>query len=437
MTDSAKKVGVGFLGPQPYMDAALEDLRKTYDVHVLNPKGWSDEEISAVVEDCKEKGIEVVAGYAQKDAFHHILINEGLGNPVMRRKAFVYCMNKYLMRTLESKPFWFIPIDPIAETDDEIIAEVTEWPFMLKNTSLSLGRGIYKIKDPDELRRVLADYRADTKLQEMIASDVAAYAKGMDPAELPEVMPPFVGEHLVDMNSCIEYCYEGYITADGEIVHYALTEEVYFADHAALGYITPPISIDTEKAAEIEAWVDDYMGKMRDLGYLNQFFNLEFWILADGTIALTEINPRAAHSYHYNYLYSFGDSLYGDNLELALHGKKLPGKTPWMKWVDGETKQYTLIALITSNETGKVSDILDYDYVDKLENEDGVLIRHTRHKDDVLTDADMTAAGVMLQQMWLTGATQSDVIAREREIRSKIYKHKQTAHQYPSYWVAD
>ncbi len=437
MSGSAeKKMGIGFLGPQPYMAAALDELREKYDVHVLNPSGWSDEEMDAVAAECREKGIEVVAGYAQKDAFHHILINERLGNPVMRRKAFVYCMNKYLMRTQEANPFWFIPIDPIAETDEEIIAKVDEWPFMLKNTSLSLGRGIYKIKDEDALRRVLADYRADTALQERIAADVAAFSKDMED-DLPEVMPPFVGEHLVDMNSCIEYCYEGYITADGEIVHYALTEEVYFADHAALGYITPPISISTDKIAEIEAWVEDYMGRLRDLGYLNQFFNLEFWILADGTIALTEINPRAAHSYHYNYQFSFGDSLYGDNLELARYGKKLPGKTPWSKWRDGETQQYTLIALITSNETGKVSDILDYEYVAKLENEEGVLIRHVRQPDDVLDDADMTAAGVMLQQMWVTGATQSDVIAREREIRSKIYKHEQTAHQYPSYWVAE
>lgn len=41
-----------------------------------------------------------------------------------------------------------------------------------------------------------------------------------------------------------------------------------------------------------------------------------------------EINPRAAHSYHYNYEYCFGTILYGDNLELAAHGEKLPGKTP-------------------------------------------------------------------------------------------------------------
>lgn len=427
---------VGFLGPQPYMEAALEDLRKTYDVHVLNPVGWSDEEMDAVADDCRSKNIEAVAGYAQKDAFHHILINERLGNPVPQRKAFLYCMNKYLMRTLESNPFWFVPIDPVTQSDEEIIDSIAEWPFMLKNTSLSLGRGIYRIKDADRLREVLAEYRANEDLQRQIASDVAAYTEGMDEADMPEVMPPFIGEHLVDMNTCIEYCYEGYITADGEIVHYALTEEVYFDDHQALGYITPPISLGTEKINEIEAWVEDYMGRMRDLGYLNQFFNLEFWILADGTIALTEINPRAAHSYHYNYQYSFGNSLYGDNLELARTGKHVPGETPWEKWRTNQTQCYTLIALITSQRTGTVSDILDYDYVRRLEEDEHVLIRHTRKADDVLTSEDMTAAGVMLMQMWLTGESRDDVIAREREIRSKIYRDPADSgvEKYPAYW---
>ena len=166
----SSKVAVGFLGPQPYMATALEELRETYDVHVLTPDGWSEQEMDAVAADCRAKGVEAVAGYAQKDAFHHVLINERLGNAVPRRLAFLHCMNKYLMRTLEADAFWFVAIDPLAQSDDEIIDSIAEWPFMLKNTSLSLGRGIYKIKDEDGLRQVLAAYRADTDLQQLIAA---------------------------------------------------------------------------------------------------------------------------------------------------------------------------------------------------------------------------------------------------------------------------
>ena len=50
-------------------------------------------------------------------------------------------------------------------------------------------------------------------------------------------------------------------------MHYALTEEVYFKNHQALGYMTPPFSFPASKAPMIEAWINDYMGKLSDLGY--------------------------------------------------------------------------------------------------------------------------------------------------------------------------
>ena len=423
----------GFLNPQPYMGMALEEMRRHMDIEVLTPETWDDAEIEDVVALCKEKGIRSVGGFAQKDAFHHILINEKLGNVAPSRRAFFYCMNKYLMRTLESNAFYFDLVDPLKESDDEIVAKIKEWPFMLKNTSLSLGRGIFKIENEEALRAVLAGYRKDKPLQELIASQYASYLKGIDPSEAPEVAPPFIAEYMVDMNQAIEYCYEGYITPHGEIVHYALTEEVYFSNHQALGYITPPISIDSKIAEKIEAWVEDYMGKLSNLGYRGQFFNLEFWIMPDDSIALTEINPRAAHSYHYNYQYSFGNSLYEDNFKLAA-GLEPDKDTPWAKWRRGDPHKFTLIALITGRDTGKVSEILDYDYLEYLEKEEKILVRHTRQRDDVLNDADMTAAGVMLLQMWLVGDTRNDVIRKEREVRARIYRHPQEDDTYPSYW---
>lgn len=428
------KISVGFLSPQPYMAEAIEKMASTWEIHTIEPLGWEEEQVEKTVAECQSKGIESVGGFAQKDAFNHILINEKLGNAVPSRLAFFYCMNKYLMRTLESNPFFFAPVDPLAESDEEIIAKIPddEWPFMLKNTSLSLGRGIFKVKNPEELREVLASYRKDTDLQEMIAGQYKHYLKGIDPDKVPKVAPPFIAEHMVDMNKAIEYCYEGYITQEGEVVHYALTEEVYFSNHQALGYVTPPVSIDASMADKIEAWVDDYMGKFSDLGYRNQFFNLEFWIFPDGEIRLTEINPRAAHSYHYNYLYSCNNSLYGDNFELARGGKP-EQDTAWKKWRRGEDFKFTLIILITGKEPGLVSDILDYDYVEELERE-GILIRHTRQREDVLTAKDMTAAGVMLQQMWVVGDTREDVIRREHEIRKKIYRKEQAGSDYPPYW---
>ena len=415
------------------MERAIEEMSKRIQVEVVNAKTWEDREIDKIAADCKSKGIKSVGGFAQKDAFHHILINKKLGNKAPSRIGFLYCMNKYLMRTLEENPFFFDSVDPLTESDEDIAGKIKEWPFMLKNTSLSLGRGIYKIKDKEELSAVLKSYREDKKLQELIQFQYDSYLKDVDRSKLPNNIPPFIAEHMVDMSQAVEYCYEGYVTADGEVVHYALTEEVYFSNHQALGYVTPPISINNNMASKIGSWIDTYMGKMAELGYVNQFFNIEFWIMPDGTIALTEINPRAAHSFHYNYLYSFEASLYEDNFKLAA-GEPLPDKTPWKMWQNGEDFKYTLIVLITANQTGIVSDILDYDYIGHLEKNEGILIRHTRCKDDELTDKDMTAAGVMLLQIWVVGDSREDVIRKEHDVRKKIYKTPQEDAKYPSYW---
>ncbi|MCG5529664.1 hypothetical protein LRD18_02090 [Halorhodospira halochloris] len=425
----------GVINPQPYMEPALKQLSESCEVRRLTPQGWGREEIGAIADYCRDNRLSAVAGFAQKDAFHHILINEQLGNPVPGRIGFFYCMNKYLMRTLEQDPFFFAAVDPLHESDEEVAAKIPaqEWPFMLKNTSLSLGRGIFKIKDSEELSRVLASYRQDKELQHEITRQYAAYLDGVETQQAPEQAPPFVAEHLVDMNRAIEYCYEGYVTPDGEVVHYGLTEEVYFSNHQALGYLTPPVSISRDMAEQIERWVGGYMSSLVELGYRNQFFNLEFWLMPDGDIHLTEINPRAAHTYHYNYAYSFGNSLYADNLRLAA-GLAPSQPTPWQKWRDGEEHIYTLIVLITARESGRVADILDYEYIRHLEQDEGVLFRHVKRPDEEIRAEDLTAAGVMLMQLWITGRNSAEIIAREREIRQKIYRNPQDAMEYPPYW---
>jgi len=84
---SLTKQSVGFLNPQPYMDRAIDDMRENFDVHVLFPETWDADEINAIAAQCRDANIQAVAGFAQKDAFHHILINEALGNTVPSRLA--------------------------------------------------------------------------------------------------------------------------------------------------------------------------------------------------------------------------------------------------------------------------------------------------------------------------------------------------------------
>jgi hypothetical protein len=85
-------------------------------------------------------------------------------------KAFLVAMNKYLQRTIEVNPFWYVDIDPEVNTNEELVAKVpkNEWPFMLKNTSLSLGKGVFRCKVPADMLEILNMFRADANLQKEI-----------------------------------------------------------------------------------------------------------------------------------------------------------------------------------------------------------------------------------------------------------------------------
>merc|ERR1711916_207989 len=245
-------------------------------------------------------------------------------------------------------------------------------------------------------------------------------------AKLPAV-PPFIGEHMVDMTrGWVEYCIEGCVTEGGENCLYGLTEEVYFDDHQTLAYITPPCSYGHEWIPQLEDYTNADMAELIPFGYLRQFYNIEFWATfdtEDGSpeFAFCEINPRCAHTFHFGYLFAYGTNLYKDNWDLVLNDS-LPVDTPWKQWVNGENKVCCEI-LITAKQEGKVSDLLDYEYVDHIEKEEVDLIRHIKDRNYVLTADDASSgAGCTMLQIWITTDTAEEAAKREKEIRSKIYK---------------
>jgi len=420
---------------QPYMENAIDLLRNEYNIHILQPNGWDESEINKYVAECTEKNIVGVCGFAQKDALHHLIINEKLGNKSISPLALLICFNKFLQREQETTPNWYTDINPEDKSDDDLIAKIKEWPYILKNTSLSLGKGVFFCKDAENMQEILAEYRGDKELIAEIKRVISAITTRIPQSDMPNMVPSFVAEHAIDMNKQIEYCYEGCVLGDGSLVHYGFTEEVYFKNHSALGYITPPVNFPSSKASLVEEYMSDYMEKLIAKGYKQQFFNTEIWFdpAKEGNWSFCEINPRCAHSYHYNYLYCYGTQLFRDNIELAVFGRA-PKVTPWQLWKEGKGR-VTLIVLITTKTPGTVQDILNYDYIEHLEKVEKILIRHNKKPDDVLTAKDMTTAGVMCLQMWVVADDHKSVATKEAEIRQKIYKVLQEGNDYPQYWM--
>ena len=159
MAEQAKP-RIGLINPQPYMSKYLEEIKQTWDIVLITPDegDHSPATMKKWAQFCRDNGLKHVVGLAQKDSWSHCLINRELGNTSISALAYLIAMNKFMQRTIEPHPFWFEACDPMAEADDVLAAKVTnakEWPCMLKNTSLSLGRGVFRIKTPEAMMKIL------------------------------------------------------------------------------------------------------------------------------------------------------------------------------------------------------------------------------------------------------------------------------------------
>jgi len=439
---------LGLLNPQAYMTKYLQELSHRYNIIVLNPDETDSSlpTIKALAKQAKDAGCSCVVGLAQKDSWQHALINREMGAVSISSLAYLVAMNKYMQRTIEKKTFFFKPCTPETESNDEIFAKIPseEWPCMLKNTSLSLGRGVFRCKTPEAMAKILDEYRGDKSLQAAIKKtndDILDHFTDDDKSKLDCDVPPFIIEHCVNLElGWVEYCYEGCITDDGQLVHYGFTEEMYSTEHAGLAYITPPMSYPRSKIPELEVYVSDYMDGLIQKGYLKQFFNLEIWGLigADDSVefCFCEINPRCAHAYHIPYKIAYGTNLWADNFDLVMHNTK-PQYSPWSKWVSGDCS-VSLQALINvmGSEGKKVNEILDYRVVDHLERKGKVeLVRHTKQRDYTITADDAASgAGCTLLQIFCRVTSHDEAAAHEVAVRDVVYTIKQDDSQ-PDWWL--
>merc|ERR1719353_1746670 len=266
------------------MEKYLKEIEDKYDLTYITDiddgsKGpgsiidSSREAIGKVLATVKEAKLPCVVGLAQKDSWQDSILNRELGHPSISSLAYLIAMNKYMQRVLEEEAkatkgtFFFAPVTPETETNEEIAAKVpaNEWPIMLKNTSLSLGKGVFRVKTPEKLFEILDEYRANKELQAAIKATndgITDWFSATDSKNLKEMglVPPFLFEHCVNLDDgWVEYCYEGAIQSNGTLTHYGFTEELYDSEHAGIAYVTPPMSYKEEKIPELETYLKGYM----------------------------------------------------------------------------------------------------------------------------------------------------------------------------------
>jgi len=91
---------------------------------------------------------------------------------------------------------------------------------------------------------------------------------------------------------------------------------------------------------------------------------------------------------------------------------------------------------VMGSEGKKVSEVLDYSYVDHWESNNLVeLVRHTKQRDYVLTADDAEAgAGCTLLQIFIKCENHNEAAAYEVAVRDMVYLIKQDAVQ-PDFWL--
>ena len=356
---------LGILTPQEYMRQELERLSKEIQIVPVAPGeiDWSDETIAHWTQMLKAAGATGVLGLAQKDAWHHALLNRALGKVSLSSLCYLVAMSKFLQRAVVEDlmpDMWFVPIDPQSEEDSaKLAATVPDWPCMFKNTTLSRGDGVYKCDTPAEMIEIIELYRQDEDLQNRIKEmddGVLRHLDDADRAKLNELTdgkgpPPFLCEMLIDMTvDWIEYCYEGCVQEDGTHKCYGITEKMYFEDASCFGRVSPPVNLHRSHIAQAEEFVNRVASKFVDVGFRRQFFNLDVWISngrensASPEFLLCELNPRCVHSFQRMYRAAYGNDMYRDNASLVLEDK-LPEKTPWDLW---STATIALVASCSS-----------------------------------------------------------------------------------------
>ena len=467
---TASRPVMGIVTPQEYMRGELEALSEEIEIVPVAPGtiDWSEETIEHWTNVLKEAGATGVLGLAQKDAWHHALLNRALGKVSLSSLCYLVAMSKFLQRAVveELMPdMWFVPIDPTLEEDSaKLAATVPEWPCMFKNTTLSRGDGVYKCDTPEEMIEIIELYRKDEDLQNRIKEmddGVLHRLDDSDRAKLDELTdgngpPPFLGEMLIDMTvDWVEYCYEGSISEDGTHKCYGITEKMYFEDASCFGRVTPPVSLHPAHIDKAETFVNGVASKFVDVGFRRQFFNLDVWISngrdanASPEFLLCELNPRCVHSFQRMYRAAYGSNMYRDNAALVLEDE-LPETSPWDRWraaearvgcimfinvknqVDGATGQ-----IVVDIEGEKAGDLADYALVNELE-EAGVLlqVRRTRTEEHVMTrEEGRSNPGTTLMQLWIEAETHEELAAKEMDLRRRIYKVEQPFSKYPAYWL--
>lgn len=285
-----------------------------------------------------------------------------------------------------------------------------EFPCHVKPPSLCFSVLQSAVRDQEELARVVEGIAAGAPRWERPFNEF--YRGYVDTIRYPWAgRDVFLVEELVQAAS--QHAVEGWADAEGRLHVWALSDNNYFpGPGAALDNNSVPTRL---APALIRPLCDAALDVVKAFGIRNGFWNVEVWVLPDGSFRVTEVNARIISSMTPLYRYCFGMTQYPAALRLACgqpvdEERQVPRS---LHCVGG------MFALRTSR-TGRMGDLFRFDEIPSVAAMDGVIQLATHFDEDQDVSWTQAGGGFCIGRAWIIGGDYDEICARAAEIRARL-----------------
>lgn len=294
-------------GQRDRLNLADERIMDRFAVHLVGEPIGRRFDPGAFVDHMAHLGPAADGVMGSNDATAHLaaVLAERLGLPGPGRAAFMRCHDKLACRRAQAE---IVPDATPAFAGVDLDAPDPEpplpFPFFLKPVSAHLSQLAYRIDGPDDFAAALAATRAQIDA-------ITAYDRALE----GRTFRTLVAEELLDGDLVT---FEGFVS-DGRMTPIGVTDAVLHPNGISFLRFEYPSALPDETQARM---ADVAARLMPALGFDGSLFNIEFFVRADGSLAIVEVNGRMASQFAPLVKAVHGVSSYELQLDLAA------GRTP-------------------------------------------------------------------------------------------------------------
>ena len=352
----------------------------------------------AYLERCREAIREhhvdaVVSTHDLGDLIAAVLADEA-GLPGPSPEAVFLCLHKLYGRRAERDP-----IRCQALLLGEPLPPLT-YPAYLKAPWLKLGLLGFKLDSDDDARAAMDLARRE--LPAWTRQYYPLFAAAIDLAKYPlATTDMMLVEEFVEGR---QVTVEGW-SLEGDIQIWAMTDTNTFAGSRVIDNFSTPSRVDGETAATLR---EKTIETIRAFGFDGGFFNIEFWLTADG-VRLTEVNGRSAACFGGIYELALGADIFAAVADVACGRPPRALPRPGAR-VAGQFNVITFDDDLAGN-------LLDYDAARAIPEFSAFRIASERVRP-------VSEFGVVLGQIEIAGDSYADIQTRAEGMRRTLLKTK-------------